>query len=244
MVGMAEETYQISRTVPAYETGPDNRMHCHWLMCHLQEAATAHADRLGFGIEDMARAKCFWVLTSMRIEIEELPQRDKVFSLTTWSCGAKKLRAFRDFSGCDDSGREIIRASSEWMVLDSATRKPQIVDRQLNLRSCDRCAFEDTVKRLRPGNPQREIYSLKAGYSSLDANGHVNNTEYLRWAFDSLRACGFEQNTARSIRIAFLSEVFENNLIKLMDCGAEEKSFELVGFNETENRAAFALKVQ
>ncbi len=180
----------------------------------------------------------------MRIEIEELPLREKTFALTTWSRGAKRLRAYRDFSGCDDNGREIIRATSEWMVLDSKTRKPVVVDNQLNTHALDRCVFPDTIKRLRPGTPEKEIRSLKVRYSSLDANGHVNNTEYLRWSFDGLRQYGFDQNKIRSIRIAFLSEVFEGNIIKLMDCGQNDGSSELIGFNETENKVAFALKVR
>nr|WP_203544939.1 acyl-ACP thioesterase domain-containing protein [Desulfovibrio sp. JC010] len=234
----------ISNTVPAYETGPDDRMHCHWLMHHLQEAATAHADSFGFGIEGMAKLGCFWVLTSMRIEIAELPVREKEFTLTTWSRGAKKLRAFRDFSGCDETGREIVRATSEWMVLDSETRRPIAVDQKLNLHALDRCAFPDSMKRLRPGTPEKEIRSLKVGYSSLDANGHVNNTEYLRWSFDGLRPLGLDQNKVKSIRIAFLSEVFEGNEIKLMNCDCGENGFELIGMNESEGKAAFALRVE
>ncbi len=240
---MTKDSLLISNTVPAYETGPDDRMHCHWLMCRLQEAATAHADSLGFGIEGMAKLNCFWVLTSMRIEIEQLPLREKTFSLTTWSRGAKKLRAFRDFSGCDENGREIIRATSEWMVLDSETRRPVVINEELNLHAKDQCVFPDTVKRLRPGTPEKEIRSLNVGYSSLDANGHVNNTEYLRWSFDGLRPHGLDQNKVKSIRIAFLSEVFEGNSVKLMDCGSENGGYELLGFNETEDRAAFAMQI-
>ncbi|ACS79414.1 acyl-[acyl-carrier-protein] thioesterase [Maridesulfovibrio salexigens] len=241
---MSNGSLLISNTVPAYETGPDDRMHCHWLMCRLQEAATAHADSLGFGIEDMAKQGCFWVLTSVRIEIAELPLREKTFALTTWSRGAKKLRAFRDFSGCDENGREIIRASSEWMVLDSQTRRPIAIDQKLNLHAQDRCVFPDPMKRLRPGTPEKELRSLNVGYSSLDANGHVNNTEYLRWSFDGLRSLGFDQNNVKSIRVAFLSEVFEGNTIKLMDCDREDDGYELIGLNETEGKAAFALKVE
>ncbi|WP_320169394.1 acyl-ACP thioesterase domain-containing protein [Maridesulfovibrio sp.] len=241
---MSGNSFLIENRVPAYETGPDDRMHCHWLMCRLQEAATAHADSLGFGIADMAARNSFWVLTSLRIEVEELPLREKKFALETWSRGAKKLRAFRDFCGCDASGREIIRASSEWMVLDSATRKPVLVDKALNLKAQDKTVFPDAMKRLRPGTPEREIRTLKVGYSSLDANGHVNNTEYLRWSLDSLRPLGFDQNKVKSIRIAFLSEVFEGNVIKLMDCESRDGGFELLGINETEDRAAFALQIK
>ncbi|HAS88321.1 MAG TPA: acyl-ACP thioesterase [Desulfovibrio sp.] len=241
---MNKDSLSFSNTVPAYETGPDDRMHCHWLMHHLQEAATAHADSLGFGIEDMSKLGCFWVLTSMRIEIAELPLRAKTFSLTTWSRGAKKLRAFRDFSGCNENGHEIVRASSEWMVLDSETRKPMVIDPKLNFHAQDRYVFPDVMKRLRPGTPEKEVRSLNVGYSSLDVNGHVNNTEYLRWSFDGMRPHGFDQNKVKSIRIAFLSEVFEGNAVKLMDCRCEDEGFELIGMNETAGKAAFVLKVE
>ncbi|WP_027721344.1 acyl-[acyl-carrier-protein] thioesterase [Maridesulfovibrio zosterae] len=241
---MERDSLNISSIVPAYETGPDNRMHCHWLMCRMQEAATAHADREGFGIEYMAGLNCFWVLTSMRIELKELPEREKLFSLTTWSQGAKRLRAFRDFLGCDENGCEIIKASSEWMVLDSQTRKPINVDDRINLVAKDETVFTDKIKRLRPGIPVKELRTLNVPYSSLDANGHVNNTEYLRWSIDTLRNQGLAPDKISSIRIGFLSEVFEGDTIKIMDCNAENGGFEIVGFNETKDRAAFALEVQ
>lgn len=241
---MANDSLCISSPVPAYETGPDNKMHCHWLMCRIQEAATAHADSLGFGIEDLAKKDCFWVLTSMRIELEELPTREKTFSLTTWPRGAKRLRAFRDFSGRNEDGHEIICATSEWMILDAETRKPINVENRLDIIDKGESAFADTVKRLRPGKPLDELRSLTVPYSSLDANGHVNNTEYMRWSLDALRAHGLEQNKIQSIRIAFLSEVFEGNIVKLMDCGSKDGRYELIGFNETEDKIAFALEVQ
>lgn len=240
---MGKDSAQINFVVPAYETGPDDRMHCHWLMCHLQEAATAHADALGIGLDDMAKTGHMWVLTSMRIEIEELPRREENFSLNTWSRGVKRLRAFREFSGCNEEGREIVRASSEWMVLDTETHKPVVINPEFNFHAQDRRVFPEEMKRLRPGTPEKEIRSLNVGYSSLDANGHVNNTEYLRWSFDGLRPLGLDQNKIKSIRIAFLSEVFEGNSVKLMDCGSENGGFELLGFNETKDRAAFAMQI-
>ncbi|WP_320008669.1 acyl-ACP thioesterase domain-containing protein [Maridesulfovibrio sp.] len=241
---MNKKSVQIKKVVPAYETGPDDRMHCHWLMNHMQEAATLHADTLGIGVNDLAKSGQMWVLTSMRIGIEELPRREEEFELTTWSRGVKRLRAFREFSGCDANGRERIRASSEWMVLDEATRKPIVINPDFNFYAQDKCVFQNAMKRLRPGTPEKEIRTLTVGYSSLDANGHVNNAEYLRWSFDGLRPMGLDQNEIKSIRIAFLSEVFEGNIIKLMSCNCSDDGFELIGFNETENRAAFALKIE
>ncbi len=239
------DTLVINSTVPAYETGPDNKMHYHWLMCHLQEAATAHADREGFGTTNLNEKGCFWILTSMRIEIDELPVREKSFTLTTWSKGAKRLRAFRDFSGCDENGKEIIRASSEWMILDSETGKPvNIGSFGIDLLPKEDSVFGNDLKRIRPSTPVKELHSHKVQYSSLDASGHVNNTEYLRWGMDALRANGLEEQKISSIRIAYLSEVFEGNTLKIMDCESEQTGSELVGLNETENKAAFALQVK
>ncbi|WP_419783424.1 acyl-[acyl-carrier-protein] thioesterase [Maridesulfovibrio sp.] len=241
---MTKNSAQINKVVPAYETGPDDRMHCHWLMNHLQEAATVHADTLGIGVNDLAESGQMWVLTSMRIEIDELPRREEEFELTTWSRGVKRLRAFRDFSGCNAEGREIIRASSEWMVLDEATRKPITINPDFNFHAQDKCVFPDAMKRLRPGIPTQEIRAFNVGYSSLDANGHVNNAEYLRWSFDGLRPLGLNQNEIKSIRIAFLSEVFEGNSIKLMNCETDGEGLELIGINETEGKPSFALQVK
>ena len=241
---MSKDSVLIDLTVPAYETGPDDCMHCHWLMNHMQEAATVHANTLGIGVDDMAKNGHIWVLTSMRIEIDEMPRREEKFSLTTWSRGVKRLRAFREFSGKATDGNEIVRASSEWMVLDKSTRKPIVINPEFNFHAQEKCVFSSPMKRLRPGTPEKEIRTLKVGYSSLDANGHVNNAEYLRWSFDGLRPLGFDQNAIKSIRIAFLSEVFEGNTIKLMGCESDNAGYELVGFNESEGKAAFALKVE
>ncbi|MBI9112844.1 acyl-[acyl-carrier-protein] thioesterase [Maridesulfovibrio ferrireducens] len=239
------DTMIMSSVVPAYETGPDDRMHYHWLMCRLQEAATMHADREGFGVAQLGGKNCFWVLTSMRIEIKKLPRREKNFSLTTWSKGAKRLRAFREFSGCDESGNEIVRASSEWMILDSETGKPLNIDLLgLDLLPKTESIFKDELKRIRPGKPENELNSFRIPYSSLDASGHVNNTEYLRWGMDALRTYGAAPKNINSIRIAFLSEVFEGNTLKIMGCEKNQQKFELIGFNETENKTAFALQVQ
>ncbi|WP_031479486.1 acyl-[acyl-carrier-protein] thioesterase [Maridesulfovibrio frigidus] len=239
------DTLVRSSTVPGYETGPDNRMHYHWLMCHLQEVATMHANREGFGVEHLRRKNCFWVLTSMRIEIAELPQREKTFALTTWSKGAKRLRCFRDFSGRDENGKEIVCASSEWMVLDSETGKPINIEKlDMDLLPKRDSVFKDNLKRIRPGTPVKELESIKVPYSSLDVSGHVNNTEYLRWGIDSLRTQGLDTQNINSIRIAFLSEVFEGNTLKIMTCESKQTGSELVGLNETENKAAFALQVK
>lgn len=130
------------------------------------------------------------------------------------------------------------------MVLDEQTRKPVLINPDFNFHAQDKCVFPDAMKRLRPGTPDKELRAVNVGYSSLDANGHVNNAEYLRWSFDGLRPLGLNQNKISSIRIAFLSEVFEGNTIKLMNSDCEDNGYELIGMNESEGKAAFALQVK
>jgi medium-chain acyl-[acyl-carrier-protein] hydrolase len=239
------DTMNVSSVVPAYETGPNDRMHYHWLMWRLQEAATMHANREGFGAEQLDAKNCFWILTSMCIEIKELPKRNDLFSLTTWSRGAKKLRALREFEGCDESGNTIVRTSSEWMILDSETGKPlNIESLGIDLLPKTKSLFAEKIKRIRPGKAVDEIRTFRVPYSSLDASGHVNNTEYLRWGMDALRMQASVPENISSIRIAFLSEVFEGNTIRLMNCEKTPQGFELLGHNESNNKNSFALQVQ
>jgi hypothetical protein len=46
------------------------------------------------------------------------------------------------------------------------------------------------LARLHPAPAYTPSYTVSVPFSSLDFNGHVNNTEYVRWALDGLHGLG------------------------------------------------------
>lgn len=237
---------EISAPIAPFETGPENTIHFHCLMQRLQEAATAHAEREGFGISHLGKKNCFWVLTSIKVGIDELPVRGNDFTVTTWSRGAKRLRAFREFSCSDGSGREIVRASSEWMALDTETGKPLDINKLgLDLLPKAEKVFEKPWKRLRASEPLEILREIKVPYSVLDANGHVNNTEYLRWCMDEMRSSDHEPGKINSLKMSFLSELFEGDRINICRATADsEESPRMQIMREKDRKGVFALEVE
>jgi len=53
-------------------------------------------------------------------------------------------------------------------------------------------------------------------FSALDFNGHVNNTEYVRWAFDAAHQRFPNLPEIRSTQITYTAEVFEGEEIELL----------------------------
>jgi acyl-ACP thioesterase len=201
-------------TVKAFDCRPDGGMKVNPLMQYLQEAAACHAEQLGVGFADMNQRDCFWVLANLRAEISREPQWRDNLVIRTWPSGYTRLVASREFIGLAPDGGEWFRAGSEWMVLDRRSGRPRNLTRlDLNLPPSGLKALSAPLDRLQLAEGYTRVCSLEVPFSSLDFNGHVNNTEYVRWAMDALyqqlgRACPIH-----TMQVTYLAEAFQGDPI-------------------------------
>jgi acyl-ACP thioesterase len=117
----------------------------------------------------------------------------------------------------DQNDCELFRAGSQWMILDKGSSRPKNLFRlDLGLPKTGLEALSGELKRLEPHGDNSEVVRISVPYSSIDLNGHVNNTEYVRWGIDALKiAFNFEGNI-RSMHATYLSEVFEGDELDLL----------------------------
>jgi acyl-ACP thioesterase len=189
-------------------------MHVHSLMQCIQEAAVRHAASLGWGYYDMRQKGLYWVLTNITIEISSLPQWNKNLVIRTWPSGFNRMFATRQFAGTDNDGNELFCAASEWMILDREKSRPQnIKELSLGIPVVHERVFENPPRRLKPDGNWVKCAIKEVPFSSMDMNGHVNNTEYIRWAFAAIRKADITVDSLSTIQVTFLSEVFENDRI-------------------------------
>jgi len=59
--------------VHVYETGPDGKLNLYSLFNYMQDIASDHAVKLGFGRDDLLRDNRFWVLSRVFAVIKEWP---------------------------------------------------------------------------------------------------------------------------------------------------------------------------
>ena len=123
-----EKEYRIH----VYETGPDGKLNLYSLFNYLQDIASDHAIRLGFGRDDLMRDNRFWVLSRIYAEIAMLPEWEDSIIVKTWPNGTDKLFALRNFDVSFPDGRHIASATSSWLILDRTTRKVQRPDNILS----------------------------------------------------------------------------------------------------------------
>jgi len=203
--------------VAAFDCRPDGTLKLNVLLQYLQESAARHAEQLGVGLADLDRQNCFWVLANLRLEIDDTPRWGDCLTVRTWPSGFTRLAATREFIGENADGRELFRAASEWMILGKHRSRPKNLGRlDLNLPATGRHVLDADPGRLRPAPPYIGVDTVTVPFSALDFNGHVNNTEYVRWALDGLHHRDHASPVIRSAHMTYLAEVFEGDQIEIL----------------------------
>lgn len=226
----ASEIKEGKFTVKTYECQADGNIKIHLLMQYLQEIAAIHAEQLCLGFGKMNEINSYWVLSNLRIEIDRFPKWNDTITVKTWPSGYTRLMARREFVGKDQYGRDLLRAGSEWMVLDRQKNRPKNLFRlELGLPKSGPKAISGELSRLEPQCSYSDIEQMRVPYSSIDLNGHVNNTEYVRWGIDALRRIFKFKGNIRFLQATYLSEVFEGDELDLLVSSGGKESFYVLG---------------
>jgi medium-chain acyl-[acyl-carrier-protein] hydrolase len=203
--------------VRIHDCRPDGLVKTSALMQYLQEAAACHAQQLGVGLDNLDQRGCLWVLVDLQMEMTHTPSWGDHLIVTTWPSGCERLIASREFIGSSPDGCEFLRATSAWMILDKHTGRPKNLARlDLDLPQGGPKALVTELSRLQPVEGYARVGTLRVPFSALDFNGHVNNTEYVRWACDAVHEAIDGLPEIRSARLTYLAEVFQGDEIELL----------------------------
>ena len=186
--------------IPCYNTDMSRRLKPASFMDLAQEAATLHANILGFGYDDLIVSGNAWIISRMRVIFVDTPKwRDDVI-LTTWHKGLNRLFFLRDFLMTDNEGNVKVKATTSWLVLNLDTRRlvrdPHLLDEG---KTCVENVIEIPAdKVVMPKDAEvKLVMEHEAAYSDLDMNGHVNNAIYMQWA---MNAVNYEISSERPVK--------------------------------------------
>ncbi len=203
-------SYEKEYRVHVYETGPDGKLNSYSLFNYLQDIASDHAERLGFGREDLSRDNRFWVLSRIYAVMTDWPSWGEKIIVRTWPNGTDKLFALRNYEVSYPDGRKIASSTSSWLILDLSTKKVQRPDSVLSQYNGDIKQNQSPLRyasKLKPADAEGNILqhgSIKV--SDLDINLHTNNVSYLKWVIDGYDLGFIMKYAPRSVEINYLSE--------------------------------------
>ncbi len=197
--------------VHSYEVDLRHELTLPALTRYLQEAAWRHAEELGYGLAAMRARHLAFVLARQLIHIHRQPRWGDALRLRTWPAGKDRIFCYRDFRWFDAHGMELGWAATLWFVFDLRTREPQRTDTYFHLDAgdCDR-VHPGRIGKLPPPAQPEPTGRVRAGYTALDINGHVNNVSYLDWILDGFPAEFHAAHAVRELEINYLAEAFHN----------------------------------
>lgn len=155
---------KISREyhVKSYECDRNGTLRLLTLMNIFQDTADTHASLLGVGIEHCLAHGLAWVGSNYQIEIERMPAWHEKITVESWPAAEKKLGAVRDFVIRDEKGTPIIRASSQWVLIDFVKKRPvSLRDNLPQYRVIDERALETDLPGCRNRQEKTIVKFLK-----------------------------------------------------------------------------------
>lgn len=181
--------YTKDLTIQCYETDAAWRLKPASFMNFAQEAAGNHAVYLGFGYDELIAKNTAWILSRVHVVFNDIPKWKEDITLTTWHKGLNRLFFLRDFVLTDKEGRERVKATTSWLVLDLATRRlvrdPKLME---DGTVCTDNAIETPADKVQMPKDIEAVHVMDhvVAYSDVDMNGHTNNAMYMQWAMDAV----------------------------------------------------------
>jgi acyl-ACP thioesterase len=194
--------------VRSYEVDPRGRLQVPILCRLLQEAATEHAADLGVAVEALISTGVAWVLTRLDLTMDSWPSVGDEVVVDTWPAAANRLTTERRFEIFDHHGSRIGSATTLWLVLDLARRRPvripaTVAEPLSKLGLGDRPVRPDELAS--PGRVDREL-TFAIRRCDLDSAGHVNNTSFVEWAIEAVPDDIWNRSNLERLEVAFLAE--------------------------------------
>ena len=234
-------------TIPCYNTDASWRLKPSAFMDLAQEAAGLHAVYLGFGYDDLIKTKTAWILSSVHVEFPDTPLWREEMTLTTWHKGLNRLFFIRDFVMTDKQGRERVKATTSWLVLNLETRSmvrdPNLVEEGT---ICTENAIENPADKVRmPRDVEAvPVYEHVVGYSDVDMLGHANNAMYMQWAMDAVDYELASTKPVKEFTINFNHEIKAAEKVTLYRaCVEKEDGLHVFIEGRTEEASSFCVEI-
>jgi len=203
-------------SICSYECDAKGTLRLVSLMNMFQDAADTHAEILGVGIEHCIEHGLAWFGSNYHIKIFRMPSWHEKMQIITWPSQEKKIGAVRDFEVVDESGKVVIVASSQWILIDFAKKRPLSLRENLpDYEVVEERSLETSFPRI--DLPEKVTFrkSFAVRYDDIDVNGHVNNAVYPLWATEAMEKKFRLENRPSEIEIAFKKETLYGDVVNV-----------------------------
>ena len=204
---MLGNKFERDYCISTYETDKHQELRLVTLLNIFQDISEAHASIIGVGVDFCREHLVAWVGVNYHIVIDVMPKNHETIKIVSWPSEERKFGAIREFEVRDMANNVIIKASSQWLLIDIIKKRP--VSLRVHLPEYfvvpERCLDSDFAKIPEVVVSDYEK-SFDVRFDDIDLNNHVNNANYPLWATESVPASFRLENRVQEIEIVFKKE--------------------------------------
>ena len=219
------------------------------LLYFAQEIAGEHCLQLGTDWDTLQKKNLFWALIRTKVQISKLPVIGQTLTIETWPMPQTRTAYPRCTVGYDESGKEMFRCISLWVLMDTQNRTMVLPGKcDVQVPGILQGTEPDAPKALAVCNSQQHKQRTVT-FGELDRNLHMNNTKYMDWVMDLADQHFHADNIMKEFTICYLSEIREGQNVDLAFQLDEHGILCVDGYREKTNvpgekERVFAAKVQ
>lgn len=233
--------------IPCYNTDAAWRLKPAAFMDLAQEAAGLHAVELGFGYEELIKNNTAWILSRVNIKFVDTPMWRDDITLTTWHKGANRLFFLRDFIMTDKDGKERVKATTSWLVLNLETRRlvrdPMLMEEGT---VCSENVIETPADKVQMPKdiPAELVMEHLVAYSDVDMNNHTNNAMYMQWAMDAVDYEIASAKAVKEVTVNFNRETKAGDVVAIYRaCVEKEDGLHVYVEGKVEDASSFCVEI-
>ena len=194
---------------------------------NLLNCAEFHSTDRGFGIAKLNKDNYTWVLSRLAIELEDLPLQFEGYTIETWVENIYRLFTDRNYALYNSNNKCIGYARSVWAMINFNTRKPanliELHGDDISSYIVDKPCPIDKPSRIKVKS-EEPITKVKAKYTDIDINGHVNSVRYIDYILNIFPLEQYKQYRVKRFEIAYVAEsYFGDELSLYVDKESEEE---------------------
>lgn len=225
--------FKIDKTIKYTEINEHGVVDISTIIDFFQNTSIEHSESLGIGIEYLADRQLAWVLSSWQIDIDRDIEFNENIKVGTMAYDFKSFYGYRNFFVEDENGNMPIKANSVWVLLDLKTGMPtKVTDNEAKpYGKHEKLNMEYAQKKVKLpecDGERKEAFTVPR--YSIDTNGHMNNSWYVKFAAEYLN----EDTDINMLRVEYKYSAKYGNVITPVVYLEDGKT--IVSLNSEEDR--------
>lgn len=155
-----------------------------------QEIGAIHSSMFGLGLNDVEKTGLFWIILNWKLKVFSRPNWNESLNVSTWCSHYTKLYFYRDFKVCDSLGNIVAIATSKWILFDFNKNSVFKLTNDFFKNYCKAIDINVFDTKMVEKFKEPENNNLVANYTvikrDIDNNHHVNNLNYLDFAYEAV----------------------------------------------------------